>query len=160
MTLEDLKQLKYLDVLVKVRHKICGTQDLVYVQVFKNKLVLCSDTTNDILKDEENYEIIEEILDENLLEVMCEYCNKNEAIIIKDNDIVCSECIKALSIPQISKNVYKFMNNQELKTLLFFKQIDNERYASYNKGIVFFYLSDDCDEWDARVISADDIGTF
>lgn len=166
MTLEDFKQIKYLDVLLQVRHKETGECILIYTDVQDDSFNIYSDKTGEILEDQDKYEIIEEIDYDQTNKVFCESCDENLATIVKNDNVWCSECIKILDIHEIDNNIYKFVNKDELRTLLFAKKINinhlhrASEYKEYTKGIAIFDFDFDYDQYSVKLINAEKIGEF
>lgn len=162
MSVEFLKDIKYIECLYKIKHKTSGEQLLVYLIASDDKLQICNDVDGEEIVDCENYDLDEE-LGQDITEPTCEMCEKAVATIIKESCVVCSNCVKAFDVEMISPGIYKFKSNEELKTVLKSKQIEWEYiqdFHSFSKGLLVLDYDYDYDYTHHKIIPSELIGDF
>ena len=80
MSIEFLKQIKYLDVLVKVRNIKKDCYDLVYIEPHDDGFEIRLDSDYTRIDDYNDYELAEVLDDANLEKVLCEKCEKTKRL--------------------------------------------------------------------------------
>lgn len=159
MSIEFLKQIKYLDVLVKVRNIKKDYYNRVYIEPHDDGFEIRTESDYTRIDNYEDYELAEVLDDDNLEKVLCELCEKNEATLIKNCYVLCDTCVK---IQEITLNVYKFNSNEELKVICFSHKIEHEYLTDKDleKGLAVIDYDPDYDHYSVKLIDAKLIGEF
>lgn len=162
MSIEFLKQIKYLDVLVKVRNIKKDCYALVYIEPYDDGFEIRLDSDYTRIDNYNDYELAEVLDDANLEKVLCEKCEKNEATLIKNCYVLCETCVKIQDIEEITLNVYKFKSNEELKVICFSHKIEHEYLTDKDleKGLAVIDYDTDYDHYSVKLIDAKLIGEF
>lgn len=159
MSIELLKDLKYLTSVFTVVHKDdINNPFYVYINIKDNDQFAIYDarTYNEIMNPEE-YSLTKNIMPNDVDEVLCDICSRNDAELVKNQTVYCNNC---KDIQQISHNVFKFLNKDDLRKILF--ALGNEHYNldEYEKGLVVSYSDSDYDVNHVKIIKSEEIGEF